>query len=155
MSLGRELKMAYAMICTKERTPHLEALRGPFLWGVILIFILCLPGPVSAKRLHLERYYQEAWCKDRGGQVEVRLPDKTRCDCLTKTHAIEFDFGNKWAESIGQSLYYSLQTGKRAGVVLILEDPKDYKFWIRLNTTIKHFDLPIDTWKICGAGWRP
>lgn len=35
---------------------------------------------------------------------------------------------------------------ERAGVVLILEDPKDYKFWIRLNTTIKHFDLPIDTW---------
>lgn len=89
--------------------------------------------------------------RDRGGQVEVRLPDKTRCDCITKTHAVEFDFANKWAEAIGQSLYYSLQTGKRAGVVLILEDPKDYKFWIRLNTTIKHFDLPIDTWKTGGA----
>jgi len=76
------------------------------------------------------------------------LPDKTRCDCLTQTHAIEFDFGNKWAEAIGQSLYCSLQTGKRAGIVLILEKSKDYRYWIRLNTTIEHFNLPIDTWKM-------
>ena len=26
-------------------------------------------------------------------QAEVVLPDSPRCDCLTKTHAIEFDFG--------------------------------------------------------------
>ena len=76
------------------------------------------------------------------------MPDRTRCDCLTQTHAIEFDFGSKWAEAIGQSLYYSLQTGKRAGIVLILEKSKDYRYWMRLNTTIEHFDLPIDTWKI-------
>jgi hypothetical protein len=43
----------------------------------------------------------------------VVLPDGTRCDCLTDTHAIEFDFGNKWAEAIGQSAYYALQTGKK------------------------------------------
>jgi len=38
------------------------------------------------------------------------MPDRTRCDCLAKTHAIEFDFGSKWAESLGQSMYYSIQT---------------------------------------------
>jgi hypothetical protein len=65
------------------------------------------------------------------------LPDGTRCDCLTDTHAIEFDFGNKWAEAVGQSAYYALQTQKKAGIVLILESPKDIKFWIRLNSTIK------------------
>lgn len=58
------------------------------------------------------------------------------------------DFGPKWAEAIGQALYYSLQTGKRAGVALILEKPKDHKYWIRLNSTIQHFGLPIDTWKM-------
>lgn len=128
-------------------------IREPFLWVVALILILCLPEGLQAKRLHPERHYQEAWCQDHGGQVEVRLPDKTRCDCLTKTHAIEFDFGNKWAESIGQALYYSIQTGKRAGVVLILERPGDYRYWIRLNTVIEHYGLPIDTWKV-GAGGR-
>jgi len=97
-----------------------------------------------------EKYYQVAWCNNAKGQVEVVLPDKTRCDCLTATHAIEFDFGSKWAESIGQSLYYGLQTGKRPGVVLILKKQKDYRYWLRLNSTIQHYKLPIDTWKIEG-----
>lgn len=80
------------------------------------------------------------------------FPDKTRCDCLTSSHAIEFDFGKKWAEAIGQALYYSIQTGKRAGVVLILEKKDDYKYWIRLNTIIEHFRLPIDRWETAPSG---
>lgn len=107
-----------------------------------------LPAITSAGRKHPEKWYQERWCVENDGQVEVVLPDKTRCDCLTDTHAIEFDFGSKWAEAIGQSLYYSIQTGKRAGVVLILEKEADRKYWIRLNTIIEHFGLPIDTWEI-------
>ena len=67
-------------------------------------------------------------------------------DCLTATHAVEYERGKNWAESIGQSLYYSLQTGKRAGVVLILERRKDYRYWLRLNSTIEHHRLPVDTW---------
>jgi hypothetical protein len=48
------------------------------------------------------------------------LPDGTRCDCLTDVHAIEFDFGNNWAEAVGQSAYYALQTNRKAGIVLVL-----------------------------------
>jgi hypothetical protein len=95
-----------------------------------------------------EKYYQQQWCSQFRGEAEVRLPDGTRADCLTTNNAIEFDFGPKWAEAIGQSLFYSLQTGKRAGIVLILEKQDDYKFFIRLNSTIQHFNLPIDTWEI-------
>ena len=47
-----------------------------------------------------------------------------RVDCLTDKYAVEFDFANKWAESIGQALHYLRMTGKKAKVVLILEDPK-------------------------------
>jgi hypothetical protein len=104
-----------------------------------------------AKREHPEKWYQEEWCEAHKGQVEVVLPDGTRCDCVTDTHAIEFDFGNNWAESIGQSAYYSLQTKKKPGVVLILETIKDRKYWIRLNSTIQHFNMPIDTWKAGNA----
>ena len=112
----------------------------------ILHCFICYP--CQAKRLHHEKYYQTIWCKAHDGRVEVVLPDRTRCDCLTDTHAIEFDFGNKWAESVGQALFYAIQTGKKAGVVLILEKEKDYKYWIRLNTIIDHYGLPIDTWKV-------
>jgi hypothetical protein len=83
----------------------------------------------------------------------IDVPYATRCDCVTDTHAIEFDFGSNWAESIGQSAYYSLQTKKKPGLVLILETMKDRKYWIRLNTTIEHFNLPIDTWNVGNASY--
>ena len=76
------------------------------------------------------------------------MPDQTRCDCVTDTHTIEFDFGSNWAEALGQGLHYSALTNKKAGIVLILESIKDRKYRIRLNTTIEHFKLPIDTWRI-------
>jgi hypothetical protein len=63
------------------------------------------------------------------------------------------DLGIKWAETIAQSAYYSLQTNKKPGVVLILETMKDRKYWIQMNTTIEHFNLPIDTWNIRNAAY--
>lgn len=111
----------------------------------LFFYLLLLPAPALA---FPEKHYQEKWCAEQGGQSEVVLADKTRADCITATHAIEFDFGKKWAEAIGQSLYYSLQTGKRAGVVLIFTKPEDRKYWIRLNSTIQHFGLPVDTWEM-------
>jgi hypothetical protein len=106
-----------------------------------------------AKREHPEKWYQERWCREQGGQIEVVLPERTRCDCVTDTHAIEFDFGSGWAEAIGQSAYYSIHTKKKAGIVLILETMKDKKYWIRLNATIEHFNLPIDIWSIGEAAY--
>jgi hypothetical protein len=58
---------------------------------------------------------------------------------------------HNWAEAIKQSSYYAIQTGKKPGIVLILETMKDRKFWIRLNTTVEYFGLPIDTWNIGDA----
>lgn len=120
----------------------------PQQWSLaaILALILAPALPVLGARQLPESWYQRQWCREHQGIVEYLLLDKTRCDCLTETHAVEFDFGPKWAEATGQALYYSLQTGKRAGIVLILEKETDYKYWLRLNTTIQHFNLPIDTW---------
>jgi hypothetical protein len=46
-----------------------------------------------------------------------------------------------------------MQTKKKPGIVLILETVKDRKYWIWLNTTIEHFNLPIDTWNIENAAY--
>lgn len=109
--------------------------------GVMCIFTL----PVYAKYQHLEKDYQNKWCAQNCGITEYRLPDGTRVDCLTQTHAIEFDFAKKWAESIGQSLYYSLMTNKKPGVVLIMENPdKEAKYLTRLKTVACKFS--IDVW---------
>lgn len=115
--------------------------------GIMLVALTC---QAQAKHLHPESWYQDSWCQRAKGTPEFVLADRTRCDCLTEEHAIEFEFGAKWHEAIGQSLYYSLQTGKRAGIVLILENISDRKYWIRLNSVIQHYNLPIDAWEIAG-----
>lgn len=70
---------------------------------------------------HSESSYQHVWCSAHNGIEEYENPDKTRVDCLTDTHAVEFDFANKYYEGIGQALHYSVMTGKKPMVVLILD----------------------------------
>ena len=48
------------------------------------MFLLAIPSVSAAKHLHKEKYYQELWCAKEKGQTEVVLPDRTRCDCLTR-----------------------------------------------------------------------
>jgi len=77
--------------------------------------------------------------------MEYTLYDNTRVDCLTSTYAIEVDFANKWAESIGQSLYYSIETGKSAAVLLIIESPKDIHYLKRFRKVSKQHDIQLFT----------
>ena len=81
----------------------------------------------------VEMYYEDEWCTPDFGRKEVILWDMTRVDCMTKDYAIEFDFAKKWAEAIGQSLYYSKLTGKSPAIVLILTNPTDYRYVKRIE----------------------
>ncbi len=102
--------------------------------------------PSATAHYYLEKEYQNNWCKANNGRTEVRLSDKTRIDCLTDTYAIEFDFANKWAESIGQSLYYANCTGKKAGIVIIMENPqKDNKYLNRLYSVAQKYNIKVWT----------
>lgn len=97
------------------------------------LILISLPA-VAAKRLHSEAEYQKAWCDKRGGITEYKLSDKTRVDCLLPNMAVEFDFANKWAECIGQALYYGRMTNRQAACVLIMENgEKDLKYLKRLR----------------------
>lgn len=91
---------------------------------LLLIIFIIFPQACNAKRLYKEAVYQNFWCRCHNGITEYKNRDYTRVDCLTDTHAVEFDFANKWAESIGQALHYQYLTGKRAKVVLIIENPQ-------------------------------
>ncbi len=86
--------------------------------------------------LHSESSYQHAWCSAHNGIEEYENKDKTRIDCLTCTHAVEFDFANKWAESIGQAEHYAFMTGKKGMVVLILENPKKEMIYFKRVKTL-------------------
>ena len=56
--------------------------------ALIVSILILFPPTLLAKREHPVK-----WCQAQKGRVEVVLPDGTRCDCVTDTHAIEFDFG--------------------------------------------------------------
>ena len=88
---------------------------------------------VTMKPGMLEADYQKAWCTSDFGKMEHVLPDRARVDCLTKDYAIEFDFAKKWAESVGQALYYGKATDRQPAVVLILEKPEDIKYVNRIE----------------------
>lgn len=119
------------------------------------IFVLCvllLACPAWAGHAHPEKFYQEIWCERQAGVLEKIMPSGSRCDCLTDTHAVEFDFAYKWAESIGQSLNYAAQTGRRAGIVLILEKPDD-KRYVKQVLIVRDFNkLALDLWLVDQEG---
>ena len=94
---------------------------------------------------HSEASYQQAWCSANGGITEYQNKDHTRVDCLTKTNAVEFDFATKWAESIGQALYYGIMTGKKPKVVLILDNPKSQMaYYNRLKQIGELYDIETE-----------
>lgn len=103
-------------------------------------------GGTPAKRQYFEKEYQQAWCSNVGGEREVILPDKARVDCVTATHAIEFDFAAKWGESIGQALYYGTALKKTPGIVLIMEDAqRDEKYLKRVQAVATKHGITVWT----------
>ena len=73
------------------------------VWAYPFTYDTCNLGYTHVHHKHNEASYQDAWCSIHGGVTEYENEDKTRVDCLTKTHAVEFEFANKWAESIGEA----------------------------------------------------
>ena len=115
---------------------------------VILTGFLLSLSLSTTQSAPVEAWYQDVWCRGMKGKVEVRMEDGRRIDCLTSTHAIEVEFARKWPEAVGQSLDYSMLTGKEAGIVLVLKTPGDHAYWQRLKTVINHYNLPIRLWKL-------
>jgi hypothetical protein len=111
-----------------------------------LLFFFMLMACAHEKHGYRERDYQERWCKKHHGQMEYVLDDYTRVDCLTSEFAVEFDFGRKWAEAAGQALYYALKTGKKPGVVLILKESSDGRYYKRMKRLADEYHIKL--WKM-------
>lgn len=108
------------------------------------VIAFCFTEPLKngefekVKDKYKEADYVKAYCN---GQVEYVLPDKTRVDCLTDEYAIEFDWGKKWAEGVGQSLYYANITGKKPAVALIIKSQKEQKYVKRIEKADKDIKI--------------
>ena len=116
-------------------------------WFYILILTLITTSiaQIYADTKKNEAYYQKLAAKDfTDAKVEHILEDKTRVDILTDKEAIEVDWAYKWAEGVGQALYYSTMTGKEAGLILIIKEDKDMRYVKRVQKIILIKSLKIN-----------
>ena len=112
------------------------------LW--VSLAVLLVSTGCSEKKKHKEKYYQTQLCNELDGVMEQSLLDRTRIDCLTDEYAIEVDFSKKWAESVGQALYYAEMTGKKPAVGLIVrETEKDKRHMKRLKILTDKYGIKI------------
>lgn len=114
---------------------------------LISLFCMFFVLPAFAVAQHAqEHFYQNYFSKFLNCQSEVELPDKSRIDILCNTYAIEVDFAPKWAESIGQSLFYAKKSNKLPGILLIKSRSQDSVYISRLYSISR--DLNIKVWII-------
>lgn len=109
-------------------------------YALMAMLLLCTPELFAKKK---ESLYRDLFCHQVGGQTEYRLSDNARVDCLNEHYAIEIEFAKKWAEGIGQSLYYAQMTHKKPAIGLILADGKEEVYLKRLNHVAQKHDIKI------------
>jgi len=111
----------------------------------IAFTILSILTTQSVQAIENEDYYNKKFCTQESGQAEYSLPDRSRVDCLTDTHAFEADWadGLKVYESIGQSLYYAAETGKQPGILLLIRKKNSDKHIRKVKRVIESWKLPI------------
>lgn len=111
------------------------------------IFYFVIAGVIFSgctKTKYNEKYYQTLLCENLDGVMEQSLLDSTRVDCLTDVYAIEVDFAKKWAEGVGQSLYYAEMTEKKPAVgIIVRDDKKDKRHLKRLNVLAQKYNIKI------------
>lgn len=139
--------------CTEYRLQPANLKMLITLNGKTILFVcacLLFGAAVAAARLNKEDAYNQFWCAQQGGQVEVVLEDRTRVDCITPNgYAVEADFANKYSEGVGQALHYAAVTGKSPGILLIVEDwDQDQKYLDRLYKTLTRTCPAIRVWLI-------
>lgn len=75
--------------------------------------------------LFKEKDYQEIVCNKFFGLQNHRLPSGKVIDVLCREYAIEVDYIAKWAESIGQSLQYAMESNRKPCIVYIYDSVQD------------------------------
>jgi hypothetical protein len=108
--------------------------------GLYLYLIITAAGQIPRQK---EVYYQNIFAKAINGQIEYTLQDKSRVDIVTDEYAIEVDFASKWAEAIGQSLYYAERLNKKPGILLVVDGKNENRYIFRLLTVTRKYDITV------------
>ena len=101
-----------------------------FFWIITSVIVIYSEAQAGKS----EADYVDEWCI---GEIEAKI-DGGRIDCLTTIYAIEADFAYKWAEAIGQSLFYAYKTNRRPGIALIVYSERHCKHVEKLRDAIQN-----------------
>jgi hypothetical protein len=110
-------------------------------YTVLIVLLLCAADTDAPTHRRTdarpESWYQARAAAALKGIREVEV-DHGRVDVLTVTHAIEVERLEKFKEGIGQALWYSWQTRRKPGLILILPSPsKGERFFAPTWQTIR------------------
>ena len=79
-------------------------------------------------------------------QTEVIMDDGSRCDILNDTHAIEVEWATKWKEAPAQAVLYSIFTGKKPKVILLVKSRTKEKLYIlRCKLVCEKMGIEMET----------
>jgi len=107
--------------------------------------ILAITAAMLIAPAHYETEIVKKIAPKYNSKVEVRLWDDSRCDMVGKEIAWEVDWAKKWAEGVGQALYYSILLNKKPGVVLLTYDrKKDQKYIYRAQTVCAKYGIRLE-----------
>jgi hypothetical protein len=85
-------------------------------------------------------------------EIEVRLWDDARVDLLNAEYAIEVDWAPKWAESIGQALYYAELTDRKPAILLLVkDDANERRFVYRAQTVCARHGIRLFVERVAAA----
>lgn len=106
----------------------------------LLLLLLSFSLPFLLKAQKYESDYADLIQCELGGKREFAVTSGY-VDLLTDEFAIEVEFANKWKQSIGQALWYGLQTNRKPAIVLVKREPKDQKYAIQLGSALTYAGL--------------
>ena len=106
--------------------------------------------PCASAHAFPERRVQDCVC--HGMEREVSIGG-TRADCMDAGTVTEIDRTNKWAEAIGQVLYYSSQTRRRPRVVLFCDERAGLclAHVLRFEAAVASIDVEIELVRMNGS----
>lgn len=88
----------------------------------------------TANEIEWNRYFNIVLQDTQNGT----LPDGSSVDILTSQTAWEVDWADKWKEAVGQSLFYSLSTGRAPGIWLLKRGMADDEYYLRCLLVVMH-----------------
>lgn len=111
----------------------------------LVFLMLVLPMPCFATSYQPLGEYRAMWCSKNGGKVEyVNGDDTGNFVCIKDQYAINIEYAGKWREAVGQALYYSIITGKKPGIALIVSDSTDDISYLKnLNLVARKYNIRV------------